>query len=462
MTQASTTKPWIKFTAFAAFAATTLIFSPNTSYFSGMQLDVANIGHFIFPMFIAVVITSGVLAIFFHGRNPTALRNYTFLVVAAALHAGMAALFSAFAYGFSPGVIALAMAGILYGISLVIICLAWAHILGCTEFRNALLYSALVCIIAYILAMALGFVPTSIRGACYLILVVMGTFAPVVFLRHESPVELEPNSTTSTSDLVSTLRLPGIGLLLFAFMMSISKTRLLDTFDAEHIAGLIASCLILLLFSIRTEKPLSAFVYRIIAPSIGGVVIVLLALPSSIVPSNATTILVYIFLSALAILALANILAIIYAGEFSSEFVASVGLFAGSAVSLAGIAWTQLVGGPSDITPVVFLLIAIYCALMMISLGWESWKLVTSPTDERSDSSTAKQDQKSWRKRAEEAKLTKREIEILELVGRGHSIIYIAEKLFISESTVRTHVKHIYAKLDIHTKEELFAFIDQE
>ena len=31
----------------------------------------------------------------------------------------------------------------------------------------------------------------------------------------------------------------------------------------------------------------------------------------------------------------------------------------------------------------------------------------------------------------------------------------IAEELFISENTVRTHCKHIYSKLDIHSRQEL-------
>lgn len=38
----------------------------------------------------------------------------------------------------------------------------------------------------------------------------------------------------------------------------------------------------------------------------------------------------------------------------------------------------------------------------------------------------------------------------------------VAEKLYISENTVRTHVRHIYAKLAINSREELLAMIDDE
>ncbi len=54
-----------------------------------------------------------------------------------------------------------------------------------------------------------------------------------------------------------------------------------------------------------------------------------------------------------------------------------------------------------------------------------------------------------------EFKLTPREREILELLVRGRSKAHIAEAFLISENTVRGHVKHIYAKLGVHGKQEL-------
>lgn len=51
--------------------------------------------------------------------------------------------------------------------------------------------------------------------------------------------------------------------------------------------------------------------------------------------------------------------------------------------------------------------------------------------------------------------LTAREIEVMELLCQGRSKAYIAESLFISENTVRSHGKHIYQKLGIHSKQEL-------
>lgn len=57
--------------------------------------------------------------------------------------------------------------------------------------------------------------------------------------------------------------------------------------------------------------------------------------------------------------------------------------------------------------------------------------------------------------------LSDRETEIAFLLARGYSRPYIREKLFISKNTVATHIRHIYGKLDIHSKEELIDLVTE-
>jgi two-component system, NarL family, response regulator LiaR len=45
--------------------------------------------------------------------------------------------------------------------------------------------------------------------------------------------------------------------------------------------------------------------------------------------------------------------------------------------------------------------------------------------------------------------LRKRELEILELLAQGHSNQEIASKLFVSLSTVKTHLQNLFEKLDV-------------
>lgn len=55
--------------------------------------------------------------------------------------------------------------------------------------------------------------------------------------------------------------------------------------------------------------------------------------------------------------------------------------------------------------------------------------------------------------------LTQREGEVLQLICRGRSRGYIAEALGISENTVRFHARNVYAKLSVHSKQELLTLI---
>jgi DNA-binding CsgD family transcriptional regulator len=53
--------------------------------------------------------------------------------------------------------------------------------------------------------------------------------------------------------------------------------------------------------------------------------------------------------------------------------------------------------------------------------------------------------------------LTPREREVFELMATGRDRDEIAERLFISPATARTHLQRVYAKLDIHSKAEAVA-----
>lgn len=61
---------------------------------------------------------------------------------------------------------------------------------------------------------------------------------------------------------------------------------------------------------------------------------------------------------------------------------------------------------------------------------------------------------RSFHKNTAASPLTRRETEILELIAEGMSRTKIARELFIDVETVKSHIKNIYAKLDVHSREE--------
>lgn len=54
--------------------------------------------------------------------------------------------------------------------------------------------------------------------------------------------------------------------------------------------------------------------------------------------------------------------------------------------------------------------------------------------------------------------LTPREREVFELASRGLRNAEIAEELFLSEKTIKTHLRNIYGKLDLSSKADLRVF----
>lgn len=57
--------------------------------------------------------------------------------------------------------------------------------------------------------------------------------------------------------------------------------------------------------------------------------------------------------------------------------------------------------------------------------------------------------------------LSRRETDTLRLAARNKSAKEIAESLFVAESTVNSHIKGIYRKCDVHSRQELIALVNR-
>lgn len=55
-------------------------------------------------------------------------------------------------------------------------------------------------------------------------------------------------------------------------------------------------------------------------------------------------------------------------------------------------------------------------------------------------------------KKTKGSELTEREVEIIELISQGKTNVQISEDLFISMNTVKTHIKNIFAKLEVEDR----------
>lgn len=57
--------------------------------------------------------------------------------------------------------------------------------------------------------------------------------------------------------------------------------------------------------------------------------------------------------------------------------------------------------------------------------------------------------------------LSNRECEVIEEFAAGRSARYIADTFTLSEHTVKTHLRHAYAKMDVHSRQELLDLIQE-
>lgn len=57
--------------------------------------------------------------------------------------------------------------------------------------------------------------------------------------------------------------------------------------------------------------------------------------------------------------------------------------------------------------------------------------------------------------------LTDRESDVLGLIMHGRDVAHMADTLFVSENTVRSHCKNLYRKLDVHSRQQIFDLVEE-
>lgn len=85
-----------------------------------------------------------------------------------------------------------------------------------------------------------------------------------------------------------------------------------------------------------------------------------------------------------------------------------------------------------------------------------------SPIPREKELQRNQQDREALDRIAARFALTERERETMAFIHQGYSKRAIAEKLFLSQNTVRTHARTLYAKLGIHSRDDLLDLVQEE
>ena len=70
--------------------------------------------------------------------------------------------------------------------------------------------------------------------------------------------------------------------------------------------------------------------------------------------------------------------------------------------------------------------------------------------------------EKAGTRLARRCHLSPREIEVFFLLAKGRNRAYIHEELVIGDETVKSHIKSIYRKTDVHSQQELIDLLERE
>lgn len=111
----------------------------------------------------------------------------------------------------------------------------------------------------------------------------------------------------------------------------------------------------------------------------------------------------------------------------------------------------------TDRIPLIAL--SVVCVTLMILPPLH--KYILNYLDDPDSRSVLKKDDVLLKNRFQNSELTERECQIVELLLQGRTYRMIAEELYLSENTVKTHIKNIYSKLAVKNKSELIQKVTQ-
>lgn len=386
--------------------------------------------------------------------------------------------------------IAFVFAGAFIGVGGAVLCMAWARQVCLPDLRRAL--GALLALGAAVFAVDAFFmlVPPFVRGVVMLVLATFGTFGCVrgafsviakedratttgsnwwdVFGKLDmSLLEGGRDFTTPLSRTLFFIITPTIMFLLFISGMNMHHTFYGDV-PVEMLGGAVAvACTVPLLF-MRNERAIINAAYRFFLPAIAIIVFVV----GDFAPLEARGLFlnigVYVFCFVYGLLMCTMVITMM--SRMKSLALPAACMLVIAACLIAILSYANIDAGVLGAYRLnVLLALLLASVVLLVAMPSSSvWRRVIEGID-LSDALAAEGDLKpnaiSLEERcdavADTCGLTPRESEILRYLGRGYGSAYIAETLVIAESTVRSHVKSIYRKIEVSSREELISRIDE-
>ena len=395
------------------------------------------------------------------------------------------------------------------GASAVFVVLGWVRLFD-MDFRSVVFYGGVACLASSLIIWAMAAAPAAVLVVCFPAMAVVGSVAALVLTCGNGaggaagagvdPAVVSDGLGERLRNLLGLEWLVLLGLFTCCLMMGVFEFSLGDqVHKSECLSGVLAAVIVLVACFAQRRTPLVILVERLVIPLAILGCFVLRSFPESNPLFTVGAMSVYTPLILVSLFAVASGALFAHSEDFPMPLVCGALLAVSSGATLLGKTYALLV--PADATnlgEMSWIVMCVYFALVIAELTVFAWRnFVRGGSSDASwggapaggrgakaagvrtggagagagadgawavDGAGAGDRDALWELRidrlAEEGGLTAREREMLAYVSRGYGSTYIAKKLFISPSTVRTHVKHVYAKLDVSSREELIARVE--
>lgn len=374
--------------------------------------------------------------------------------------------------GMAVGSFGAAVLGAAIGAGLVIVVVGWCRLLARFGLRHSLVGLGIACGAAALVGLGfeMGILPQPL-GA-FMAFALAGVAVPVIdSLRSSVEPEESAAGDAPVEHLWDSMRTmvfnPCLGLCLFLFVMS---ARGFVFMGYEHIGAssvIVAAVLAVVLARFWPGFSL-ATIYRVLLPTAAAIFIVLSSFPVGTMSFSLGFLVSHSVMATVALLALASLAAVARAGEFSPVVVGAALCAMTSVAVLVGANLAQLVPQDDTMGAVLLVCAMAYFVYVLISPLADYYRMFrgTDGAEDRGESASCESARpldydRVCRALADERNLSAREREILPYIARGHRPAYVADLLCISEHTVRTHLRNMYRKLDINSREELIQLVEE-
>ena len=390
--------------------------------------------------------------------------------------------------GFTGSSLLLMLLAALAAAGCVLTCLAWGRLFGSFDARTSLwLVSLAACLQA-----ALCFALMHVQGMVYTLLFCLVSaiaVAPVVASAVApgnagvAPSEAPPGGLArSATPAVNAERVRSfasvvgpalLGLLASAFVQGSMRGLVVDHYHLQ-LAAALAAALVLGSFALaRTRLTFVQVAYRNLIPLLAVTLLAVMNIGGVLqLDRSLAYFMLHLLYVLAALLTLVTLSATAHAAEFESDLIFSVAIGLYSLLSIVGL---QVGGAASDdvVMALVVVVTTVYAFAMVLpgmlvshadskevdaGMPLSQEAVSEKPATLARDESAATWEQNLERRcemLARQHALTAREAEILKILAQGHGSAYIAETLFISQNTVRSHVHNLYGKLGVSSREEL-------